>query len=106
MQQAAEILRDQKGNNNTNIGMGNPKAINQLLAHHSVIFQPQTDLVWYSTQPWQMGALLAYDLKSIFSHPPTYTTSLSVDSLTIESDPFLQSNDFINFQTFSQIKEK
>ena len=34
----AEILRDQKGLNDKNIGMGNEKAINQLIAHDSIIF--------------------------------------------------------------------
>ena len=51
-QSAAKLLRDQKGMNGNDIGMGNEKSINQLIAHHSVIFKPGERLVWVSTSPW------------------------------------------------------
>ena len=43
---AAAILRDMKGQSGQEIGMGNPLAINQLIAHHSVIFKPGEQLAW------------------------------------------------------------
>ncbi|TNF23890.1 MAG: hypothetical protein EP314_08645, partial [Bacteroidetes bacterium] len=48
-QKTVEILRNQKGLDDAELGMGNPKAINQLLAHHGVVFQPEKRLMWVST---------------------------------------------------------
>jgi len=64
--ESVEILRNQKGMNNAELGMGNPKAINQLLAHHSIVFQPEKRLLWISTNPFQLGEFVCYDLKEVF----------------------------------------
>src|SRR5690606_20452230 len=45
----ADILRDRKGIDGADIGTGNEKAVNQLIAHHSVIFQPDSLRMWVST---------------------------------------------------------
>ncbi len=62
----AKILRDQSGLNHADIGMGNEKAINQLIAHHSIIFEPEKRLVWVSNGPWQLGEYTCYDIVKIF----------------------------------------
>ncbi len=62
-----QLLRDKQGLNNANIGLGNEKSINQLLAHHGVIFQPETRTMWVSTSPCQMGKMMAYNLDSVFA---------------------------------------
>src|SRR5690606_27147562 len=54
----AKILRDKQGIGGASIGMGNEKAINQFIAHHAIIFQPDSGRFWISTDPWQMGAFL------------------------------------------------
>jgi isopenicillin-N N-acyltransferase-like protein len=66
VQKTIAILRDQKGMHGENIGMGNEKAINQLMSHHSIVFEPKKLLVWVSTSPWQLGEYVAYDLKKVF----------------------------------------
>jgi hypothetical protein len=63
----ADILRDMNGKNGADIGKGNEKTINQLLAHHSIIFKPEDLIVWVSTSPYQFGKYAAYDLKKVFS---------------------------------------
>lgn len=62
----AGILRDSRGLSDADIGMGNEKAINQFISHHSVIFKPSQRLVWVSTGPWQLGEYVCYDLFKIF----------------------------------------
>ena len=62
----AAILRNTDGLKGKAIGYGNEKALNQLLAYHSVIFSPEERIAWVSTAPYQLGEYIAYDLKEIF----------------------------------------
>lgn len=62
---AASILRNRFGKEDRNIGLTNEKALNQFIAHHSVIFEPAKRLMWVSTAPWQLGEYVAYDLNAI-----------------------------------------
>lgn len=83
--EAALILRDRKGHNWSEIGNGNENAINQLIAHHSVIFKPESRLVWVSANPFTLGEYVCYDLNQIFSDKQVNP----IDSLTIPADPWL-----------------
>ncbi len=101
------ILRDRGGLNNSDIGMGNEKAINQLIAHHSIVFEPEKLLVWVSTSPWQLGQYVAYDLKKVFAmQGMQQSQEIAVDSLTMPADSFLQTTDFKNFETFRTFKQR
>ena len=73
-EEAVAILRDRKGTGGAELGMGNPKAINQLVAHHSVVFSPADLKMWVSTSPWQSGEFLCYDLGEVFSSSGTSKT--------------------------------
>lgn len=101
-EQTAEILRDTKGPNGTLIGYGNERALNQLQAHHSIIFKPFDMLVWVSTSPWQEGAYVCYDLNEIFDENFSLKSDreIKVDSLTIAPDPFIYTKDFDGYKTF------
>jgi hypothetical protein len=63
---AASILRDYKGLQGKGIGLGNEKAVNQFIAHHSVIFQPEKRRIWFAGPPYQSGEYWAADLDSVF----------------------------------------
>lgn len=107
VQKTVDILRNRQGINNTDIGMGNEKAINQLIAHHSIVFEPKKLLVWVSTSPWQFGRYMAYDLNKVFALKGMKTDHEIVDSnLTIAADTFLQSNAYNNFVRFRKIKKR
>ncbi|MDR2801649.1 MAG: C45 family peptidase [Prevotellaceae bacterium] len=93
---AALILRDQKGPGGEDIGVGNERSINQLIAHHSVIFLPQKGLMWVSTAPWQLGKYVAYNLPEIFANPD-FSREIKTGSLTIPEDPFLYSDTYKEF---------
>ena len=107
VQKTVNILRDQKGLNGTNIGMGNEKAINQLIAHHSIVFEPKKLIVWVSTSPWQLGQYVAYDLNKIFSlQGMKENKEIADSSLTIAPDSFLLTPSYKNFEAFRNIKQQ
>lgn len=106
VQKTVNILRDQKGLHNADIGMGNEKAINQLIAHHSVVFEPQKLLMWVSTSPWQLGEYVAYDLKKVFALKGMKVDREIADSnLTIAADSFLLTPAYKKFETFRKAKQ-
>jgi len=101
------ILRDQLGKQNKFIGYGNEKTINQLISHHSIVFEPERLLVWVSSNPWQLGAFMAYDLNKIFSMKGLENNHELYDSIyTISPDTFLMSTDYKKFVEFRNLKEK
>ena len=104
---SAEILRDQKGLNDKNIGIGNEKAINQLIAHHSIIFKPTKKLVWVSSYPYQIGKYFCYDLDKVFKDFPALKENIEIyeKPLNIPADSFLFSVDFENFKKFKKISQ-
>lgn len=106
VKRVAEILRDRKGLNNENIGMGNEKAVNQLIAHHSVIFKPEELKVWVSTSPFQLGEYVCYDLNKVFSNSNNISDTLILfePNETIPAGPFLKSKDFEDFNRFKEIR--
>lgn len=105
---AAALLRNKEGLRGAELGYGNEKAINQLLAHHAVIFQPEDRLMWVSAAPYQLGEFVAYDLDDVFRRLATPDTDsvLAVDSLNIAADPFARSVDFDNYEKFRIQKRK
>lgn len=107
IQKTVDILRDRKGLHGTDIGMGNEKAVNQLIAHHSIIFEPKKSLVWISASNWQLGEYVCYDLKKIFGMKGMQKDEEVYDSsLTIQPDSFLLTNDFKRFEQFRQMKQR
>lgn len=104
----AAILRDQKGLHDKNIGMGNEKAMNQLISHHAIIFQPEKLRFWVSANPYQEGEFVCYDLKNIFIKAPMLTDNraLNETELTIPADTFLLSSDWKKFLQWRQLKNQ
>lgn len=94
----ASILRNKSGLKDKSIGYGNEKALNQLLAHHAVIFSPQKKLVWVSSNPYQLGEFVCYDLNEIFSGKQLSQSLLAKTELNIARDPFADSEAFQNYE--------
>lgn len=106
VQKTINILRDRKGLHGADIGMGNEKALNQLIAHHSIVFEPQKLLVWVSTQPWQLGEYVCYDLKKIFAmHGMQRNAELYDSSRNVPADSFLFTPSFHEFEKYRQMKQ-
>jgi len=98
---ASDILRNKEGLQNKCLGYGNEKALNQLMAHHGVIFKPKQKLVWVSANPYQLGEFVCYNLDSIFKERKAdLKTSLAQKNMNIPKDPFLETTTFKNYQKF------
>lgn len=105
----AAILRDRKGLEGKDIGLANEKAINQLIAHHAVIFSPDEMMAWVSSPPYQLGDFLAYDLKKIFAEGRLGKDAVSIgyiDSLSIPADPFLYSEAYEQYEYFAKTRDR
>lgn len=99
---AVSILRNKEGLNNKEIGLGNEKALNQLLAHHGIVFKPESRKVWISSNPYQLGEFVEYDLNKIFKNTknnPSYI-SLSDPDLNIPEDPFVHSKAYKDYEKY------
>ncbi|TGV02225.1 C45 family autoproteolytic acyltransferase/hydolase [Flavivirga rizhaonensis] len=101
---AVDILRNKEGLQNKSIGYGNEKALNQLLAHHAIVFKPEQRLVWVSSNPYQLGEFVAYNLDDVFSNP--IKKRLSNPQLTIEKDPFQFSDAYKNYEYYRKLSIK
>ena len=102
---AVSILRNRNGLQNLKIGYGNEKALNQLLAHHGIVFQPQKKMVWVSSNPYQLGEFIAFQLDSVFDNFNKHTITLSLPQHLIDKDNFMNSNEFVNYEKYRVEKE-
>lgn len=98
---AANILRDKKGIGNIDIGIGNEKAMCQMISHHAVIFMPEQLKVWVSTPPYQLGKFICYDLNEVFSTGEIQHS----DSLTIAEDVFLSNGSYNNYLIYKNLSK-
>ena len=107
-EKAVKILRDMKGVNDSALGYGNEKAINQLLAHHGIIFKPAQRKVWVSSNPYQMGEFLAYDLKEAFHkfENGLVGSSVSTSEENIPESDFINSQKFSNYEKFRKLESE
>lgn len=101
---AVDILRNKEGLQNKSIGYGNEKSLNQLLAHHAILFKPEQRLVWVSSNPYQLGKFVAYNLKDVFNNPNK--ASLSNADLVIEKDNFQFSEAYKNYELYRKLRAK
>ncbi|NOQ91891.1 MAG: acyl-CoA--6-aminopenicillanic acid acyl-transferase, partial [Flavobacteriaceae bacterium] len=97
---AVSILRNKKGLNDTNLGYGNEKALNQLIAHHGVVFLPHEKMVWVSANPYQLGEFVAFQLDSVFKNSNKKMNTLSLSKYLIKKDPFIDSQEFKSYETY------
>ncbi|HUH28219.1 C45 family peptidase [Gelidibacter sp.] len=107
-EKAVSILRNTNGLDDKAIGYGNEKALNQLLAHHGIVFKPEELKVWVSANPYQLGEFVAYDLNTVFSdrqgNPSAVT--LSNPKLNIPKDPFLTTETYRNYEMYRVLEAK
>ncbi|PKA98642.1 putative choloylglycine hydrolase [Flavobacteriaceae bacterium MAR_2009_75] len=105
---AVEILRNKRGLDDQRIGYGNEKALNQLLAHHGIVFQPEDLKVWVSSNPFQLGEFVAYDLNEVFAHAETNSTAsvISKQEDNIAKDPFIRTLAFRHYNRYRDLRNE
>jgi hypothetical protein len=105
---AAEILRNKEGLEGAKLGMGNEMAINQLLAHHGIIFKPEERKVWVSANPYQLGAFVAYDLYTAFKkfEDGNVSGSVMLAEETIAKDPFVNTEAYKNYVKYRKLSSE
>ena len=79
----------------------------QLIAHHPVFFIPGSLQVWVSTNPWQLGPYVCYDLYKIFHNFAGLQRKVEISEpgKTIPSDLFLGSMDYRHFLRFREMRK-
>ncbi len=100
------ILRDTKGKSGESIGLGNEGAVNQLIAHHSVVFKPQEKCFWISTKPYQIGAFMAYHLDSIFDKTIIPIFPIDILSERISADTSFLNNNYPSYLLFKSVAQE
>lgn len=100
---AAQILRNKNGLKDEFIGYGNAKSLNQLIAHHGILFKPAEQRLWISSSPYQLGAFMCYDLNQGFRSGGQFEM---IDSLSIAPDEFLLSEDYRKFEAFKKTRQR
>lgn len=104
--EAVKILRDKNGLKDKSIGFGNEKALNQLLAHHGIVFKPKQKLVWISANPYQLGEFVCYDLNQVFGHKIENNSenrilkTMAQTELNIAKDSFLDTKEYADYEKF------
>jgi isopenicillin-N N-acyltransferase-like protein len=71
-----------------------------------VIFKPAKLQVWISTNPFQLGQYVCYDLNKVFAAAPNLKqdSELYEKQLTIPADSFLYSQEFKKFNAYKQMR--
>lgn len=64
---AMAVLLNPYGKGGENIGLGNEMAINQLIAHHSVVFEPEKLNIYVCTQPKYFYPYVKFNLQDILN---------------------------------------
>lgn len=104
IERSIALLRNQKGLGDKDIGLGNEKLVNQLVAHHGIVFQPERGLVWVSAAPWQVGKFVCYDLKKVFDYQPRTNVEMYEADKTIPADSFMLTEDYGKYLKFGKYR--
>ena len=106
-EEAVGILRNKEGHDDKPIGFGNEKALNQLLAHHGIVFKPEERQVWVSSNPYQLGEFVAYDLDEVFgTKTQDFSATLVQTDKNIPKDSFQYTQAYSDYQRYRNLKEQ
>ncbi len=99
-----DILRDRKGQSNNNLGFENEMAVNQVIGHHSVIFDLKNKNVYLAGVNHQLGPYFRYNLDSIFNWQYQAPQRLWLDA--IPGDSVINTSIFNEYKLYRHQKTK
>lgn len=81
------------------IGMGNEMAINQLIAHHSIVFEPDSGNIYVCMNPKALGSYYKMNFDSILSK------DFKIQSIKL-TDYLLDSEEYKGFLVYEKLKKQ
>ena len=105
---AMAVLLNPFGKGGENIGMGNEMAINQLIAHHSVVFEPDSLNIYVCTQPKDFYPYVKFNLKDILNiavetHGRAFDYKIACQYISV-ADSMRQSEEYLGYKRFIYLK--
>lgn len=88
---AVTILRDRRGPDDLDIGLGNEAALNPLIATHSVVIDLTAKVIWVSAGPHQLGEFVPFSVDHFAQSLPA--------SQIFPADSLMNHGDFARFET-------
>lgn len=112
---AMAVLLNPYGKGGENIGLGNEMVINQLIAHHSVVFEPDSLNIYVCTQPKDFYPYVKFNLKDIlniaiethgrasFNHGRASDYKIACQYISV-ADSMRQSEEYLGYKRFGYLK--
>ncbi|MBQ8018939.1 MAG: choloylglycine hydrolase [Paludibacteraceae bacterium] len=112
---AMAVLLNPFGKGGENIGIGNEMAINQLIAHHSVVFEPDSLNIYVCTQPKDFYPYVKFNLKDILNiavethgrssdnHGRASDYKIACQYISV-ADSMRQSEEYLGYKRFIYLK--
>jgi tetratricopeptide (TPR) repeat protein len=93
-QSAVSVLRDRRGKNNEELGLGNRNALENLITTHSVVIDATAMVMWVAEGPSTLGRYRAFDLRHLLTRHGKRPAPLD----DVEPDPLLYSEEYKDYQ--------
>ena len=106
VQTTVEILRDRLGIDDQVVGNGNEIAVNQLIAHHSIVFKPADLKMWICAGPYSIGEYVCYDLNSVFKDTDDIDgkNNIHLKKENIAPDEFFTNGGYTKYIRFKELR--
>jgi tetratricopeptide (TPR) repeat protein len=91
---AREVLRDRRGHDNIELGLGNRNAIENLRVSHSVVVDATAMVLWVAEGPSTLGRYRAFDLRHRLGRQGTRPAPLD----DFSSDRLLHSEEYTDYR--------
>ena len=105
VEKSVAILRDHSSPEGKDLGLSNPIAINQQIAHHSVVFLPEELKMWISTDHWGYGKWVVYDVGKILNDEKPFEEELYQQDQLIAEDSVFTHRDLAFLSKYRYLKD-
>lgn len=91
---AVAVLRDRRGKNNEELGLGNRNALENMTTTHSVVIDATAMVMWVAEGPSTLGRYRAFDLRHLLARQGNRPAPLD----DVEADRLLYSEEYKDYQ--------